>query len=133
MILLSQGHRNIVESYAKVSECAAGYHFEIPYSTNNNVQHFLDILRGKRQSEVWECWNTIYSFQRALARLEKGGIIVSHKEGKTLIYQFNPRYPFLKELKTFLKKAYEFFPDEIREQYYEPISRKRPRRQGKPL
>lgn len=77
--------------------------------------------------------NPLYSFQRALGRLEKGGVIVSHKEGKTLIYQFNPRYPFLNELKIFLEKAYAFFPEEIRLKYYEPIVRKRPRRQGKPL
>ncbi|MEI8300682.1 MAG: winged helix-turn-helix domain-containing protein [Chlamydiota bacterium] len=75
----------------------------------------------------------LYSFQRALQRLEKGGIIISHKEGKTLIYQFNPRYPFLIELKAFLQKAYTFFPKKIKEQYYEPITRKRPRRSGKPL
>jgi len=36
----------------------------------------------------------LYSFQMAFAPLELGGIIVSHKEGKTLMYQFNPRYPF---------------------------------------
>ena len=48
--------------------------------------------------------NLLYSFQRALSRLEKGGIIVSYKEGKTLLYQFNPRYPFLLELEAFLKK-----------------------------
>ena len=75
----------------------------------------------------------LYSFQRALMRLEKGGIIASHQEGKTLIYEFNPRYPFLVELKNFLGKAYSFFPDEIRNKYYEPIVRKRPRRRGKPL
>lgn len=75
----------------------------------------------------------LYSFQRALGRLEKGGVVVSHKEGKTLIYQFNPRYPFLKELLTFLQKAYTFLPEELREKYYEPIIRKRPRRAGKPL
>ena len=75
----------------------------------------------------------LYSFQRAFARLEKGGAIVSHREGKTLIYQFNPRYPFLNELKAFLQKAYDFLPQEMREKYYEPIMRKRPRRQGKPL
>lgn len=77
--------------------------------------------------------NPLYSFQKALGRLEKGGVIVSYKEGKTLIYQFNPRYPFLKELKAFLAKAYSFFPEETRQTYYEPITRKRPRRQGKPL
>jgi hypothetical protein len=71
--------------------------------------------------------SSLYSFQRALARLEKGGVIVSHREGKTLIYQFNPRYPFLVELRAFLGTAYRFLPDEIRSQYYEPIVRKRPR------
>ena len=75
----------------------------------------------------------LYSFQRALSRLERGGILVSHRVGKTLVYQFNPRYPFLAELKAFLQKAYTCFPDEMRKKYYEPISRKRPRRQGKPL
>lgn len=75
----------------------------------------------------------LYSVQKALGRLEKGGIVVSKRVGKTLIYEFNPRYPFLTELKAFLQKAYEFFPPEIKEKYYEPIERKRPRRQGKPL
>lgn len=75
----------------------------------------------------------LYSFQKALARLEKGGIIVHNKEGKTLVYQFNPRYPFLNELKAFLSKAYASFPEELRMRFYEPITRKRPRRLGKPL
>ena len=75
----------------------------------------------------------LYSFQRALARLEKGNVIVSYREGKTLLYEFNPRYPFLAELKVFLQKAYEALPQEMRDKYYEPSLRKRPRRQGKPL
>lgn len=75
----------------------------------------------------------LYSFQRALMRLEKGGVVVRSMEGKTSMYQFNPRYPFLEELKIFLLKAYESFPEEFRERYYEPIIRTRPRRQGKPL
>ena len=75
----------------------------------------------------------LYSFQRALARLEKGSIIVSYREGKTLFYEFNPRYPFFTELKDFLQKAYESLPQEMRDKYYEPSLRKRPRRQGKPL
>lgn len=75
----------------------------------------------------------LYSFQRGLARLEEGGVLVSRQEGKTVIYEFNPRYPFLSELKQFLQKAYEFLPKEIRNKYYEPVVRKRPRRRGKPL
>ena len=36
-------------------------------------------------------------------------------------------------METFLGKAYSFFPEDIREKYYEPIIRKRPYRQGKPI
>ncbi|MCB1082493.1 MAG: winged helix-turn-helix transcriptional regulator [Chlamydiia bacterium] len=72
-------------------------------------------------------------FQKGLDRLETGGIIVSFQEGKTVVYRFNPRYPFLKELMLFLEKAYRFLPQEFKERYYEQKLRKRPRRKGKPL
>ena len=75
----------------------------------------------------------LYSFQKALDRLERGGVVVHQKQGKTLVYQFNPRYPFLKELLAFLDKTYEFLPNEIKNKHYEPLVRKRPRRKGKPL
>lgn len=44
--------------------------------------------------------------QKTLLRLEKGGVIMSHYEGKTHVYQFNPAYPLLEELELLLKKAY---------------------------
>jgi hypothetical protein len=98
------------------------------------VLFYLSINQKCYPSELRRVFQSpLYSFQKALERLERGGIVVAHKEGKTVIYQFNPRYPFLKELKAFLDKAYSFFPDETRKKYYEPIERKRPRRQGKPL
>jgi predicted ArsR family transcriptional regulator len=75
----------------------------------------------------------LYSIQMALGRLEKGGIIVRQPQGKTQLYQFNPRYPFLDELKAFLSKAYHALPENLRETLYEPPIRKRPRRKGKPL
>ena len=85
-------------------------------------------------SELKEALKTpLYSIQIALARLEKGGIIVRQAVGKTQVYQFNPRYPFLNELKIFLKKAYSSLPEDLRQKYYESPIRKRPRRQGKPL
>ena len=98
------------------------------------VLFYLSVNQKCYPSELKAVFQSpLYSFQKALERLERGGIIVCHKEGKMVIYQFNPRYPFLKELKAFLEKAYSFFPDEIRKKYYEPMERKRPRRQGKPL
>ena len=75
----------------------------------------------------------LYSIQRAMARLEQGGIIIAFPEGKTLVYQLNPRYPFLKELKALLKRVYAALPADIKKRYYERIERKRPRRRGKPL
>ncbi len=44
--------------------------------------------------------------QKALQRLEKGGMIQSDYEGKTRVYQFNPAYPLLAELEALLKKTY---------------------------
>jgi len=73
----------------------------------------------------------LYSVQKALDRLEYGGILVHQKVGKTLVYQFNPKYFFLKELTSLLGKAYSTLPEEHKKKYYQPIVRKRPRRREK--
>lgn len=56
--------------------------------------------------------------QKALSRLEKGSLIVSHYEGKTRIYQFNPAYPLLTEIEELLKKAYTLLPAHEKKDYY---------------
>lgn len=55
--------------------------------------------------------------QKALLRLEKGGIIVSYYEGKTRLYQFNPGYPLLVELEQLLKKAYTLLSPQEKKHY----------------
>jgi len=75
----------------------------------------------------------LFSCQMALERLEKGGILVSYKEGVTRLYQFNPRFPMLEELMCFLEKSYTFLPETFHQKYYERPVRRRPRRKGKPL
>ncbi len=75
----------------------------------------------------------LFSIQKALERLEKGGVLVAQNVGKTRLFTFNPRYPFLKELRAFLTKSYEFLPQAHKTKYYEPVVRRRPRRAGKPL
>lgn len=74
----------------------------------------------------------LYSIQMALGRLEQGGIVVRQSQGKTQVYEFNPRYPFLEELVLFLRRAYSSLPETIKKRY-EVVIRKRPRRKGKPL
>ena len=71
------------------------------------------------------------SIQKQLIRLESGGVLVSRSIGRTRLFSFNPRYPFLKELKLLLESAIKFYDDVEREKLL--MNRRRPRRGGKPL
>jgi hypothetical protein len=71
------------------------------------------------------------SIQNQLDKLEAGGVLVSREVGRTRPYVFNPRYSFLNELKTLLKKAFSFYPQ--KEQAELIMNRRRPRARGKDL
>ena len=70
------------------------------------------------------------SIQKQLTKFESGGVFTSKLAGKTKLYRFNPRYPFVKELQALLEKAMNFYPDEFKNRLK---PRKRPRRAGKPI
>ena len=69
--------------------------------------------------------------QKQLDRLETVGVLVSRVAGRTRLYVFNPRYPFLKELRSLLERALSFYPQDLRESLV--MNRRRPRRRAKPL
>jgi DNA-binding transcriptional ArsR family regulator len=69
--------------------------------------------------------------QKQLKRLEDGGVIVGQTKGRTRVYYWNPRYPFLKNLQTLLAQVLDFVPEQEIQKYYR--NRTRPRRTGKPL
>ena len=69
--------------------------------------------------------------QKALDGLERAGVLVSRSVGSTREYEFNPRYPMRDELRTLVKKALSLYPKELRDELL--VTRKRPRRKGKPL
>ena len=71
------------------------------------------------------------SIQNQLDKLEAAGILSSRAVGRTRPYAFNPRYPFLAELKSLLEKALTFYPEEEREKLI--MNRRRPRGKGKAL
>ncbi|MGA2820832.1 MAG: winged helix-turn-helix domain-containing protein [Anaerolineales bacterium] len=73
----------------------------------------------------------LYAVQKQLDKLEAGGVLVSRTAGRTRLYTFDPRYPFLGELKALLEKALSFYPANLRERLL--MNRRRPRRRGKPL
>jgi len=69
--------------------------------------------------------------QMQLDKFEKSGVLVSRSVGRTRPYVFNPRYPFLNELKALLEKALSFYPS--REQEELTMNRRRLRAKGKNL
>jgi DNA-binding transcriptional ArsR family regulator len=69
--------------------------------------------------------------QRQLERLERAGLLVSVLKGRTRLFTWNPRYPFLGEVRALLRKALRSLPEDERRRYF--AERRRPRRTGKPL
>lgn len=104
---------------------------------NKNVEKILIYLylHGKAHaSELSKVFNSALDpIQKTLKKLEQGGILVSFLVGKTRVYHWNPRYPFLPEIQALAKKAYEFLPLDIQENQYQKHMRKRPRKADKPL
>ncbi len=82
--------------------------------------------------EIAAFYNTdLKPIQMQLDKFEKGGVLVSRSLGRTRPYEFNPRYPFLNELKALLEKALSFYP--AKEQEELTMNRRRPRAKGKTL
>jgi DNA-binding transcriptional ArsR family regulator len=104
--------------------------------SNKNVEKILIylLLHNKANaSELKRAFGTsLDPIQKTLKKLEEGGLLVSFLEGRTRVFHWNPRYPFLKEIQSITKKSYEFLPTDIQETY-QLKKRKRPRKTGKPL
>jgi DNA-binding PadR family transcriptional regulator len=72
----------------------------------------------------------LYGVQEALAGLEKDGLVAGRSAGRTRLYQLNPRYFALTELRAYLGRLAE--PEtELRNRI--DSLRRRPRRTGKRL
>jgi len=92
---------------------------------------FLDAYGEGYPSRIARTFEVpVNRIQQQLKRLEEGGIVASRLVGKVRLYTFNPRYPFLKELKGLIARASEFLPEKERTNFYS--RRTRPRRAGKP-
>jgi len=95
--------------------------FEVIWGSKN-VQKILLFLfvNGKCYgSQLHQLLNTpLTPVQKALLRLEKGGVIMSYYEGKTRLYQFNPAFPLLTELEALLKRTYTLLPPQEKKYYH---------------
>lgn len=106
-----------------------------PLLGSTNAERALLYLLVREQgyaSEIAHYFDTdLYGIQKQLDKLENGGVLISHKAGKTRLFQFSQRYAFMKELRLLLEKALTYYPAD--EQDRLRIVRRRPRRMGKPL
>lgn len=104
---------------------------------NKNVEKVLMYLCLHGKANATELSRSFGSaldpIQKTLRKLEEGGLLASFLEGRTRVFQWNPRYPFLAEIQALIKKAYSFLPPDIQETQYQSTKRKRPRKTGKPL
>jgi hypothetical protein len=83
---------------------------------------------GREIADFWDTTQT--GVKRQLERFEAGGILTGTAVGRTRVYSWNPRYPFLPELKALMTRAVTFLPEGERAKLLG--NRRRPRRQGKP-
>jgi predicted ArsR family transcriptional regulator len=82
---------------------------------------------GRQIADFWQVSQTGIRLQ--LARLEQGGVLVHRATGRTLVYTWNPRWPFRDEIQALLNRALELLNDDLRQRLTE--DRRRPRRHGR--
>jgi hypothetical protein len=105
-----------------------------PLFGSTNRERILIFLQAREEGyarEIARFYKTdLFPIQDQCDRLENSGVIVSRKAGRTILYQFNPRYALLDELRALLAKAISFYPEDLQERLL--MNRRRPRRKGKP-
>jgi DNA-binding MarR family transcriptional regulator len=74
---------------------------------------------------------SVSNVQKHLERMERDGLLVNEKIGRTRLYRFNPRYAFKDEVEALFEKALSLAPEALRNKLL--LNRRRPRRKGKPL
>jgi DNA-binding transcriptional ArsR family regulator len=69
--------------------------------------------------------------QKQLQKFEDSGLLVSRLVGRSRVYTWNPRSPFVEPLRALLAQRLKLTPKEEIKAYYR--QRRRPRKQGKPI
>ena len=102
---------------------------------SKNAERVLIYIFSREEGyprEIARFFNTdLKSIQKQMDKLETGGVLVSREVGRTRPYVFNPRYPFLNELKGLLEKAFSFYPQGEQDELM--LNRRRPRARGKTI
>lgn len=71
------------------------------------------------------------SVQRQLNKFERSGVMVSKRQGRTLLYSWNPKSRVAKRLKDLVAVVYDGIPLDRRQKMFH--TRRRPRAKDKPI
>jgi len=74
---------------------------------------------------------SVSMIKNQLNKFEQNGVLVASEIGRTRVFEFNPRYPYKKELLSLLEKRLSLMSEKELKLYYR--KRTRPRKKGKPL
>ena len=102
-------------------------------STNAERVLLFLVARGEGYAtEIARTFDTDLSpIQKQLDRMERDGLLINKKVGRTRLYRFNPRYAFVDGVKQLVEKALKLSPPELQEELL--YNRRRPRKRNKPL
>lgn len=92
------------------------------FGTATREKILFYLLQNKKcySSELVHIFGMLYTRVRGgLVRLRELGILQEYNDGKNHFYYFDPKYPFLKELKALLRQMYKKLPQIEKEKYYE--------------
>jgi len=102
---------------------------------STSAERVLAFITAREQgyaAEIAKAFDTDLSpVQKQLERMERDGLLINQKVGRTRIYSYNPRYPFVAEVRALMDKALSLYPDNMQEQLL--YDRRRPRKKDKPL
>lgn len=90
-----------------------------PIIGSKSRERVLIFVRARNEGyarEIARFFDTdLVQIQKQLDRLEFAGVLAGRAAGRTRLYVFNPRYPFLRELVALLDKTLQFYPERERQ------------------
>ena len=96
------------------------------------VLAFLTARESGYAAEIAGTFATALSpIQKQLERMERDGLLINQQVGRTRVYRYNPRFPFVPDLQSLMEKVLQRYPEDMQEKLL--YDRRRPRKKDKPL
>ncbi len=100
-----------------------------------SAERLLSFITAREQgyaAEIAKTFDTdINPIQKQLERMERDGLLINQRIGRTRVYSYNPRFPFVSEVRALMEKTLSLYPEDMQEKLL--YAGRRPRKKDKPL